>query len=370
MIPLNEFVAAATTTRQRRVRLALGSTLIFLISAACFVLFAIWIQPLASSTMTIALPVFFIWLFGGALWTILRDPTPRCPHCSKKNTQNYAWTVATRNCCNCGRRILSEPASGDGWIHGGISAPELYAKTVQVRERRWQALSWFSTISAIGFVLFFVLSRTVMDALSAHFNQGDAVFLWALAILAVLMIVLGLLGWHVRNVDSRFALRCPHCASQLLNHCSQVLMTGNCSHCGRRIIHQSLQSAVHPGLADDAVLTIETFRAACRLRVKKFMALGAAALGGMIVGIVAGGFLIIFITGSDVIENPQWYHFAIMYAPMTLALAIAVYFGLKLEPDPQLQCPLCKTDLAKDFGAAAIATRRCTLCGCRLLADP
>jgi len=58
-------------------------------------------------------------------------------------------------------------------------------------------------------------------------------------------------------------------------------------------------------------LSIEDFRAACWKQIKKEIALVIIILASMYAGASLGFFLLLSLTGSDVIADPQWYHFAV-----------------------------------------------------------
>lgn len=332
MVPLHDFVTATETTLRRKSQIRIAFFVGFFSALVCsIILLAVSFQPTAMWVIRVSTPLFLVWLFGGLLWTRVVDETPRCPHCGSNNCENAAWTVATRNCCGCGRRMLAEPDVADQECESRLSLDEFLAWVVRG--------GWSIKKLLVG-----TLRNDGRKALSRPQES------------------LARVG------------HCPFCAGSLhtVRHsCVIVLATGNCGHCGRRILDQMPNPVGDSSISDPDLLSIEDFRAACRSKSRTNLLLVATAVATVTAGIIVGYFLITGLTGSNETIDPQWYHFAVFFGPMIVMAVFTIFFGRELERrDSRWYCPRCNVDLMRDAGAAVIAARRCVQCGQRVAAEP
>lgn len=118
MHTISEFRDAASAHRRRMV---IAATVSVIGMFACFGLAALCRQFLGAfrwglveaEDLILAFPVLAILVFLGGMWTGYRrgrrDPRLLCPHCGALLAQHRDVVVASRNCCECGHRVLAEP---------------------------------------------------------------------------------------------------------------------------------------------------------------------------------------------------------------------------------------------------------------------
>jgi nitrate reductase gamma subunit len=121
VLSIDEFNAAASA-HTRRVMVAAGGAVAGMV--ACFGLAALLRQPLHGSlsaqlgevgaeVLFVVVPFLAILVFLTAMWLGYRrgrrDERLLCPHCHTLLVQHQHLVVATRNCVQCGRRVLAEP---------------------------------------------------------------------------------------------------------------------------------------------------------------------------------------------------------------------------------------------------------------------
>jgi nitrate reductase gamma subunit len=122
VLSIAEFNAAASAHNRRMVVAAGGAVAGML---ACFGLAGLSRQALLGSlsirlgemgaeALFVVVPFLAILVFLAAMWLGYRqgnrDGRLLCPHCHTLLVQHQHLVVATRNCVQCGRRVLAEPA--------------------------------------------------------------------------------------------------------------------------------------------------------------------------------------------------------------------------------------------------------------------
>lgn len=374
MISLDEFVAAAAMTGRRRKWIAKVFVAALAVSSACFVAFAFWLPTAADWTIYLSAPVYMLILFGGMLWLWRRDATPACPHCGKHNWQTPVWTIATRNCCYCGRKILDEPDFCEAWTEWDMTLAEFWTQAHAVWRRQRQAASYSMVLAGLLLLAFFALDRPAMAFLAPNMRRGNAIMVWCFLLFAIVTVNLGFMWWWVRRRERALGLQCPRCGHGLLLTWGAgvaACMTGNCGFCGRRILADSVETADEAPSWDPELPPILEWRTAGVRHFKKTLALVALLLSGMFVGLFLGLLSIIALTGSEVMVNPQWYHFAVFFGPVLIVPGIIGCCALKFgRRDPRLTCPHCKQNMTHDGGITVIASRRCPSCWRRVVAEP
>ena len=121
MLNIEEFNAAASA-HTRRMMIAAGVSVAGMF--ACFGLAALfrptlygflsaqWGVPVAEALFVIV-PVVAVLVFLTGMWLGYRrgsqDERLLCPHCGALLVERQFIVVATRNCVQCGRRVLAEP---------------------------------------------------------------------------------------------------------------------------------------------------------------------------------------------------------------------------------------------------------------------
>jgi transcription elongation factor Elf1 len=319
MISLEDFVTAASANWRRRWRFANRFYCGLILSCAATFAFSNWF------------PTAVIGLWAGVLWFHWRNETPRCPHCGRNNWANSAWTIATRNCGGCGKRMLAELENSDLDADSRLRLEEFYAWWHWAsRPLAARLLAW----------LFPNKLRDVAPDLAEAIKRGGT---------------------------------CPRCAMALqgITHsCIIVRITGNCGHCGEQILERVPVFPADIVSATGQLLALEDFRAACRSRLKIRMTLLPILFGVVLDGIGLGALLLFLLFGNNQIPHPAW--LLVMFAPMILLGSIGGILATRIEGrDARLHCPFCQTDLAgPDLGAGVTASRRCTSCFRRIRAEP
>jgi hypothetical protein len=298
-----------------------------------------------------------------------------CPHCGGNLRAHFPALVATRNCPQCGRRVVAEP-DGEGpppFTRERLDAA-CAAYTRTHRRVGWVFLAgflaWLACVAALA-----LFRDTIRDAvrpvvdpewfgLLVMFGPCGAVFVAGLVML---------------DRARRAALKCPHCAAP----CSVVLpripnltqLTGNCARCGRRLVDEPL-----PEEPAGPLPTVEEFNAAeRRARAGDWPLLFPL----VVMFAVPLGFSVI---GPDRLWNSFEERYGIM-AGALLVLGIlcgwgVVVAGLALaalrwaarrrermrQAEPALNCPHCKAALCAM--PQIVASRRCPSCRRRVLAEP
>lgn len=321
MIPLEDFVAAASANWRRRWRFVIRFYIWFFLSFAVSFALSTW------------LPTAMIGLWAGVLWLHWRNETPLCPHCGKNNWANSAWTIATRNCGGCGRRMLTEPSLLELDYDSRLGFEEFSA---------WWYWASRPRVERILARLFPEKLRSIGPGFAEAVNRGG---------------------------------RCPRCAGALhtvTHSCLVVAVTGNCGRCGEQILREIPELVAAKVRHQDSLLALEDFQAASRSHVKTRFTLLAVLMSAIFAGIGLGALLLYLLVGQARIPNLQWWHLPVFFGPMIFFGLAATIVATKIERrESRLRCPHCYSDLAaRDLGAGVIASRRCTNCGQRVLAEP
>jgi hypothetical protein len=118
MLSIEEFNAAASAHHRRMVVAAVASCAGML---ACFGLgrptfdsfFGAPSDSLGAEALFLIVPVIAVLVFLTGMWLGYRrgsqDQRLLCPHCGFLLAESRCLVVATRNCVQCGRRVLAEP---------------------------------------------------------------------------------------------------------------------------------------------------------------------------------------------------------------------------------------------------------------------
>jgi hypothetical protein len=121
MLSIEEFNAAASA-HTRRMIIAAGVSVAGMF--ACFGLAYLLRQPLldllsarlgvlGAEALFVVVPVIAILVLLAGMWLGYRrgsqDQRLLCPHCGTLLVQSRPFVVMTRNCMQCGRRVLAEP---------------------------------------------------------------------------------------------------------------------------------------------------------------------------------------------------------------------------------------------------------------------
>jgi hypothetical protein len=121
MLSINEFNAAASAHNRRMVVAAVVSV------AGMFACFGVAglvrpvlngflgaaLGPLGAEAFMVIVPIAAVLVFLTGMWLGYRrgrqDQRLLCPHCGILLVESRRLVVATRNCVQCGRRVLAEP---------------------------------------------------------------------------------------------------------------------------------------------------------------------------------------------------------------------------------------------------------------------
>lgn len=365
MLPLHDYIAALAEFRRRGRRFGL---VIFGCFLAWFAIMGggVWFKKPGQDNW-IVLGASFVPLLAGVALTVrlLRgDARMICPHCRNLQQRLGAWAIATRHCGSCGRRMLDEPAptASDGV---GLLSEEEIRVPAQVEIRR--ELTWVivAIVTAIGF---FGVAAALIVWARTRWSDGAAEWL-PLAIVGPTLLIVEYviwLRWGSRRMDR--SLRCPHCAEALVEVCGVVLATGNCGHCGRRVM---TQAPAPTAAAAAAPMAVEEFRQLARRWTAKFSVLLVTGVFGTLGGLLLGGWIAAWFPGGER-RPPEGIGLAMMFIP-AVAMCVLIFVLIALHTrhrDPRLNCPDCKQDLMSKHIEIIIATGRCPQCRRRLLEAP
>ncbi len=241
------FKSAAQRYEQFTVRLMLATLLATCVYIA--VMFAVktifkpWLGEVGSEFIPIiafvlALPSLLI-VRAWARHMLRRFPVLSCRHCSQRLTANANIVVASGNCAVCGHHVLATEQRIDvaaAKRHIPLILSEFRVASEEINNRtRTRAIS---SIVAM-FSIFLVVFATVNPAIPfLHDSTRPLFFFGATAMVVGLCVTL-----FTREVKDQHSLVCPHCAKPLSQSRDIVIATGNCPHCGRRIIKDAKHGA-------------------------------------------------------------------------------------------------------------------------------
>lgn len=170
----------------------------------------------------------------GFFWTCFRHPRafPRCGGCGMALINLLETTRLTGNCTTCGRRVIHDAprirSDEDPPQLKPIEHAQLKAWTAQ-----YQRCVVWSMIIIIG-----LGSLAWMWLVSWWFgiswNRKDVPLCWVLLVYSGMFVLMMVAGWGWRVLSKRRC--CPYCNTTLLDQAKLLQTTGNCSHCGRRLL--------------------------------------------------------------------------------------------------------------------------------------
>jgi hypothetical protein len=187
--------------------------------------------------------LFLLAMLVGAwgAWTegvmMKRNVLCTCIHCSKSLLINFLVVIATRNCCHCGRRVLTGPADSPP---NHLVLDDLNAFLSRYQKRFLMVLG-----ISVPLLIGGVLAETVLLLNNPNFLQLAEKPRWiAILLLCVpeipglLVLFLGMRNNHrMMKRDPRYL--CPYCDASLYFQTKLVSITGNCCYCGRRVLAET-----------------------------------------------------------------------------------------------------------------------------------
>jgi DNA-directed RNA polymerase subunit RPC12/RpoP len=292
-----------------------------------------------------------------------RDPRTRCPHCRAKLAGQPALVIASRNCPECGGRVLADPPEPDEPVEL-IPEPEFTAAA-----RRFESV--VLTVVAGG-LLTWAFSFCLGTALAGSggpvgFLPPEVLLLWSLlgppAITAVLVVA------YVRRAKWDPALVCPRCGEVNPTTYPTIRATGRCPSCG----HTMLAGDEPPPAPTAPLLPAAEF--AARLRARGRASTRSTWLfSAVLVGLIAPCALPVAVLGRFEAEIRLTRRigedkaYALMeYGPapglvgalLAAGAASGVYYLRAVRRSP-LACPHCGKAFA--LTGVVLASRRCDHC--------
>lgn len=241
LLRLGEFADAARVWT-RRVGMVVGAGF----AGALIIVVWAFLQPHGG------LWVILFWLlvtmgsFVAPLWLVVRgmrrDPRVVCPHCNQSLAGNPNLVVASRNCFRCGRRVLSEPERLES--QSGSPAHEVRLLTCTEFDRARRA---HSGRLGLLFLVPVLVAVAVLVPLKPYYDDVFGFLIprygvWsAVALISTMVIIVAavtvalMVVFRKRTVRDR-RLLCPHCGRLLVQVASLAAVTGNCGHCGRKVL--------------------------------------------------------------------------------------------------------------------------------------
>jgi DNA-directed RNA polymerase subunit RPC12/RpoP len=170
-----------------------------------------------------------------------RDRRIICPYCGKLLVEHRFLVVTTRNCCRCGRRVLSEPEERDALrSERRKTSDEVRAGTSAYNARFIIAIVACVLTAVLGSGLLSFYAVTLQQFLTQKYDAVTTeiliIVLQACAILPGLGILLGGIMLNERRVKRDDRILCPHCHKVLVGIQGIVDATRNCGFCGRRVL--------------------------------------------------------------------------------------------------------------------------------------
>jgi hypothetical protein len=373
LYPIAEF----RTVARRAVRRG-GFTLLFAFGTV--VLFAFTAMHLADrwASRDVGFTLLLVWVTiaaaAGTLvcevrWKLARHPFTRCPHCRGRLTDSVPLTIASGCCTSCGVRVLEPPAPSPP--DGLISRPEYLAADTAYQRRVVPLILGGVFASYAGFC-------GALGALD-HLRLPDPLpFVVTLAVAVVAPVsLIAILNWMAAVAKRNPALACPACGRLLTGARMVVAATGHCHQCGCRAIVPRTRPLPPPHRRPP--WTVAEIDRTNRLRRKWYWwAAGLTLAAGVVVPMAyALGRLVASRMELPVRIRLGWrfgelvYHAGPVLVAAVTGLAVVVIvprwvlrFALRRLP---LDCPRCGREFLPAF---ARATKCCSLCGWRIVADP
>ncbi len=173
-----------------------------------------------------------------------RDDRLSCPSCSHALVVGRRYVIASQSCGRCAGPILAAPepsvSDSDGCVQTFSAAGFRSANKIQHRfEFVGIALC---VVSYLAVVVTPGISRMASTILADQTIAvpSDSSPMDALVIVSFVICVATLLIMLCRYLFGPGRIwKCPHCRTKLLPHRRIVINTGNCFHCGRRVLADS-----------------------------------------------------------------------------------------------------------------------------------
>lgn len=173
----------------------------------------------------------FVVLGIGLFWTLCRTPGgfPKCGGCGRRIDASR-YTHATGNCGTCGRRVIRDaPVLRFEANDAGEGLLERAEFTSRVN-RYWKLSFWWcASIVGIGGLIWF---RLVFWWFGIQMRDQPKI-IEVVAFLSGLGILFLVFEWFEQRVPRP---RCPNCQQPLESRLALVQTTGNCCHCGWRVL--------------------------------------------------------------------------------------------------------------------------------------
>ncbi len=181
----------------------------------------------------------------GFFWALCRTPgsVPKCSGCGLRIVVGTC-VRATGNCWSCGRRVIrdapvlrfdDEPEDGKRIERADFTAGIKRHAKVSV----W-CLAGVFVVGGIAWPLLFCWWLGIPIHGKHKLNEFVAFFFC----FSVFLFLFPAFGWMEPRVLPR--PRCPHCQQPLDSHSGMVQMTGNCFHCGRRVLASAHAIGLQP----------------------------------------------------------------------------------------------------------------------------
>lgn len=188
----------------------------------------------------VGLGVIFAGRRAGRLCTL------RCHACGTQLHKNLT-TRLTGNCLGCGRRVLRDakaPSNETAIETEGLLDRDSFNTDIR-RLRKWRPMCCvYGGLAAVAWLglIWAVCHRNGISV------SGPITNPWVIAAgFFTVVIQIGTVGWTDQRWQHR--LRCPHCDQSLLTLTHIVQATGNCCHCGRRLLTVPSQQETKSALA-------------------------------------------------------------------------------------------------------------------------
>ncbi len=167
----------------------------------------------------------------GFFWSLCRTPGafPSCGGCGTR-IEDRSLTRATGNCITCGRRVIRDaPLLRCDDVASEVNLMVLAEFNARVRRYGLLTLCSFGMLG-VGVIAWFRLviwwfGNQVHD--QSKIMENVTVFS---GVGVLLLVFIGIMAWLVPRP------RCPHCQAPLDDSRSLVRATGNCGHCGCRVL--------------------------------------------------------------------------------------------------------------------------------------
>jgi|GEM_PF-1831155 len=175
----------------------------------------------------------FVMLAIGFFWACFNPPGafPKCAGCGMKLMSIGRCTRITGNCTTCGRRVLCDApvlrVDDDRSEYPRIEPEQLAKWKARYQRRLICSIFVITGLGTLGW--FWLVTWWFEIAWNQPVTLGPMVLTYVGCFILILV-----LGWVNRLPRQKKC--CPHCQSPLVGGADLIQATGNCSHCGRRVM--------------------------------------------------------------------------------------------------------------------------------------